>query len=325
MTDRNSLSAVLEINSARCLEYNLGLLDQDSNPLLFDTIKLVYDVFCIEVDVSDRKDFLESIIQQINNTKCDPAALLIFMHSEPDPEMVMLSVWSYLKRRRSSVSDSLIAGQDIMSILEKLNVVNRGAAFAGLICFGDRRICSAARTISDSISLEETMDFSKAISNPMFAYPLYRATLEFCFIWMAELATREKYDVLAHVASAISSLVNGESGRMIQDIQFNFGPYGFASEQTLPEISLDDLFSEFKPLVELLTMHNVPALNELIGTLQIPGYRKPENFVARRQVPTRRDTLERRFRERRQANVTPQIERRIEERRSAARRMAHRR
>ncbi|MEO2174356.1 MAG: hypothetical protein ABGY96_09685 [bacterium] len=247
------------------------------------------------------------------------------MHYEPDPEMVRLAVWGYLERRRSSADEPLIASQDILSILAKRNVVNRGAAFAGLISFGDRRLCSAARSIGDSISPAEAMDFSKAVTGPQFANPVYRATLEFCLIWLADLATREKYDVLAHIASAVSSMVNSKSARMIQDIQFNFGPYGFVSKQSLPQLSLDDMLSEFKPLLELLTRHNVPALTELIRTLQIPGYKKPENFIARRLVPTRRHTLERRFSQRRQRNVAPQIKRRVEERRSVTRRMSLRR
>ncbi len=249
-------------DSARCLEYNLNLLNQNSSAQSFDTIRFVYEVYAEEFDVSVRKTLLESTIENVRTIKQDPATLLVFIHYEPDPEIVQLAVSAYLVHRRCSLDNPFLATQDILSFLTNRNVVNRGAVFAGLICFGDRRVCSAVRPIRDSISVAEAREISIAAMGP-----LHRVTAEFCLTWLLDLANRKQYEVLEHIASAVSSMVVSNTALKVRDTQFNFGPYGFASNQSLPEVTLGDLLAELAPIINLLAEQHIPALDEMLAKL----------------------------------------------------------
>ena len=285
MVDRIELRGVFPSripSSARCLEYNLNILKQDSSPLLFDTLNIVYRDFSQEVEVNLRKTFLEFVIQQIKTVNHDPIVLLVLVHFDPHPDVVRLAVWAYLKHRKSTLDDPFVATQDILSIMVNRNVVNRGAAFAGLVCFGDRRVCSAATAIRDSISVEQARDFSAAVSSP-----LHRATVEFCLTWLLDLTKRNKHDTLVHVASAFATMVVDNSSQCILDTEFNFGPYGFTSNQTLPEIRFSDLLIELQPTLDLLAAYEISALDKMITILKDPPYRTPGEHY-RRKVSTRR-------------------------------------
>ncbi len=298
---------------ASCLEYNLHLLSHDASALLFDTLKFVYDVFRQEVDVKNRKVFLESVFQKIRTVELDPAALLIFIHDESDPDIVRIAVWAYLKHRRGSVGDPFIATQHILSILSKGNAVNCGAILAGLVCFGDRRVCSATRTVRDLITTEDARKFSEAVTGP-----LRQATAEFCLGWLVDLGSRKNDAIVTHVASALSSIVLSKSEARIKDTQFSFGPLGFTHSQNLQEVEYSDFISDLMPILDLLAERDIPALNEMIAILKDPLL-KTINVLERREIPTRRKATDRRI-----VTIMQQLERRAEQRRSYSRRIATR-
>jgi hypothetical protein len=297
-----------------CLKYSLGLLKQDSSQLSITTIKLIYSVFIDECETHQRKAFLGHIVDKIESAQCNPVALLVFIRYDPHPEIIHLAVSGYLQHRRSSIDDPFVAARDTLSILNNGDVANRGALLAALVCFGDRRICLTVRSTWDSITPEEAIDFSKAITKS-----LYRATLEFFVTWLVHLRFQERYEVMMPVASAFSSMLTSQPIRTIRDRQYNFGPYGFASAQSLPEVAISNLLVEMAPLIDLLSGSGVPELNEVIETLRDYSYSNGPDAIEQDHAATSRELTERRVNDRRLAATSPRFERRVRQRRSGTR------
>jgi hypothetical protein len=272
------------LDSAHYLTYSLNLPDQDD--LFSGAIKNVYQKFVEEVEPGSRKWFLEAVVQDVRNAVKGSAALLPFIYYDPDAEIVRPAVFAYLKLRQSSLENPLIAIEDILSFLTHRDLMNKGAVYAGLICFGDRRVCSAARGVRDLISAEEARSFSLAVAGP-----LQRATAEFCLTWLVDLSIRKQYEILVNVASAVSSMVAEDPVMRIRDTQFNFGPFGFVSNQTLPEITLSDLLTEMMPILDLLAEQEVRALDEMITALTKAAESSVKN-PERRKAQTRRNSFE---------------------------------
>ncbi len=292
-----------------CLEDNLKLLDQDSGALLFDTIKFVYEVFNQEVSVNDRRNFLELVVQQIRSGEEDPAALLVFIYHETDPNIVRIAIWAYLKYRKSSPDDLSLATQEILTILVKRDVVNRGAVLAGLVCFGDQVICSESCAVRDLITANEARNFANAVTSP-----LHRATAEFCLSWLVDLVSQTNDEVLSQLASALSSMVVRKPEAEDHDNPANFGPNGFLSNQALSAVSVVDLVADLATTLDLLAKQDIPVLNEMAAILGDPSHKAPD-MLDRRKIPTRRKATDRRL-----VHVMQQLERRAAQRRVESRR-----
>jgi hypothetical protein len=306
-TPQTSEDSIPDVTS--CLEDNLKLLDQDSSTLLFDTIKFVYDVFTQEVSVGDRRDFLELVVHRVRSGDQDPAALLVFIHHETDPDIIRIAIWAYLKYRINSRDDLSLAIQIILSILVKRDIMNRGAVIAGLVCFGDQRVCSESCAVRDLITVKEALNFSNAVTSP-----LHRATAEFCLSWLVDLVSQANDEMMTQVASALSSMVISKPKVEDHDNQSNFGPYGFLSNHALPAVSVADLVADLSPSLDLLAKQDIPLLNEMIAILRDPS-QTASDVLDRRKIPERRKATDRRI-----VQVMQQLERRATQRRIESRR-----
>lgn len=292
-----------------CLEDNLKLLDQDSDTLLFDTIKFVYDVFSQEVGVGERRDFLELVVHRVRSEEQDSAALLVFIHHETNANIVRIAIWAYLRYRKNPHDDLSLAIQIILSILVKRDIMNRGGVLAGLVCYGDQAVCSESYAARDLITVSEAVNFSNAVTGP-----LHRATAEFCLSWLVDLVSQSNDEMMTQVASAMSSMVITNQNVEDHDNYSNFGPTGFLSNQALPAISVADLVEELRPTLDLLAKQNIPVLNEMITILGDPTHEAPD-MLDRRKIPTRRKGSDRRI-----VQVMQQLERRAAQRRVDSRR-----
>ncbi|MBV1878338.1 MAG: hypothetical protein KUG79_11900 [Pseudomonadales bacterium] len=316
MNDRIKLNQIFPNSppsSATCLEYNLCLFNQNSDTLFFDTVKFVYQVFVDQVHLDSRLLFLDLIIQDIKLGEKDASALLIFIHYDSSSNLVSTAVAAYLEYRPSTLEDPFVATEELISILVNRKILNRGAAFAGLVFFGDRRVCSAARTIRGSITAEEANNFASVTT-----HLIQRSSVEFCLSWLMDLVDSDQPDLCKPIANALSAMVANKPTLRVQDTHYNFGTYGFSSKQRLPEVKLSTFIKELNPVLEILSRSKITELEQMIKVFRDPFQRV---ILQQQRKTTRRKTPDRRASDRRVIDITPHLERRRAHRREGPRRL----
>ncbi len=306
--------------SVNSLLYNLDKYSDNQSPSQLATIKILYDVFSSEVEYEQRTAIFQYVIQMIQESTTDPSVIQVFIRFETNPFLVRDAVTSYLQLKFAPWEDPFTATQDIISLLTSPGVVvNRGAAYAGLVCFGDRRVCSVARTIRHSMTASETRAFAAVVSAP-----LHRASIEFCLTWLNDLVIRKKFDLAIPVASTLSAMAIVDSGNAVHDHEYNFGPYGFSTSTVAPLIKYEDLLVEILPILDSIAQVNQPALNQMIDIIRDPKSSTMDQ-LERRKNSTRRNHMERRASDRRIVEIRPRSERRALQRRGDERREVARR
>ena len=306
-------------NSVNSLLYNLHRLDDDLDSTLYETIEIVYQAFREDVDDEQRKLVFRIVREEVETAQLIPASILAFIRFESNHQLLCSAVWSYLKNRGVSSKNPFMATHDIVSVLTGHDVVNRGAVYASLICFGDRRVCAIARTIRDSISPGEARAFADTI-----AKPLNRTTIEFCIEWLTNLVARNRFEVAIPVAFALSAMIVKDSTLVVRDTEYNFGAFGFSSFINHPDIEFQALLVELMPILDTLSLLEKPALDQMIEVFKDPSGSSVDT-LERRNDSTRRKTTNRHASDRRVVDITPHIERRALQRRNEDRRLKARR
>lgn len=306
-------------DSVETLLYNVAQLNSRSDPQLLATIKVIYKAFMAEVDDAQRKSLFLYLVQQVQSANERSDVILPFIQFETNHHLVTKAVWAYLQCRRSSFEDPFSAICDILELLARKRITNRGAVFAGLVCFGDRRVCAVLRTVRHTITIAEARAFAHAATGP-----LHRPTIEFCAEWLIDLVDAEQYEIAIQIASALSAMVINDSTLLVHDSAFNFGPYAFSHSTSFPDSNFDDLLDELSPILETLADSRLPALNRMIEIFKDPAGNSLEQLDLRK-VTTRRLQNDRRVSDRRIVSLTPRIERRGNQRRNTERRLGERR
>lgn len=301
------------------LIYNLRHLTEASDPFLWQSIKIIYRAFAEDVDDDLRKSVFLYLVQEVEASELSAEVILTLVQFETNHLLVNKAVGAYLQHKRVPFEDPFAAARRILALLEERTVANPGAAFAGLVCFGDRRICAVLRSARDSITLEEARAFSRAAAGP-----LQRATIEFCVEWLIDLMRFNEYEIAIQVAYALSSMVINDSTLLVHDIHYNFGPYGFSHSKAFPEITFNELLEELAPLIDILAEGRLPALQRMIEILQDPTRQSLER-LDQRKISTRRTRQDRRVSDRRIVNIKPRIDLRSGQRRGDQRRIEIRR
>lgn len=306
--------------SVRSLFFNLKRLEEpEFGAEIEDTLGIVYQAFMSEVDDKERQRIFLFVVQKIECGELPSAAMLPFITYETNHHLVKKAVEAYLQTRRGTLDDPVLAVREILDLMVSDLLANRGAAFAGLVCFGDRGVCAVLRTIRGQLALSDVRAFSHAVAGP-----LHRSTIEFCVDWIVDVADEDRYDIAIQVATALASLVVNDSILKVHESRFNFGPNAFVSSRHYPDATLQDVLADLRPILDYLSRLEVPALNRMIDILHNPAAGRLDQLDSRK-VSTRRKNPDRRVSDRRIVNITPRIERRQEERRGPERRITARR
>ncbi len=316
-------------NSVSSLIYNLrqlsSSLDQNldtttAQAFLIDTIGIVYQAVVLELDEAARRTVFQFIVQRVAAAEDDAAALLVFVRFEPSHHLACQATWAYLKSRQASFDNPMAATRDLTKLLTEGEVLNRGAVFAGLVCFGDRRICSIARTIRNILSPAEVRSFALAVT----LGPLHLPSIEFCLTWLVDLVNRRQFEVAIPLASAMSAMVVKDSALLVHENDYNFGPFGFGSATSYRKIRFSDLLVELSPILDSLSHTGNTALDQMLEIFMDPGSSSLDQ-LERRRAEGRRNKSERRASDRRIVDLAPHIERRAANRRGDERRLEMRR
>lgn len=304
--------------SVRSIVFNLGKLADGIDDPLFETIEILYSAVVRDLNNRQRKLFFSYIVQEVESQRLSSTALLAFARYESDQHIVCQAVWSYLLNRQAPLEVPMLATSELLDIF-KADPVNRGALYAGLICFGDRKVCAAARTVRHHVTDYDARDFAAAMTTP-----LHRATLDFCIYWLLDLLMEKEYDIAMQIAYALSSMVIKDTSLTVHDRDQQFGPYAFKASTPLPETSWKDWLVEYAPILDTLAMVRKPAIEQMLEIFENPASSTLEQ-LERRKESSRRKASDRRASDRRIVNITPILERRSRDRRTGERRLQARR
>lgn len=306
--------------SVECLLFNINQLSLQSPKLQFDSLKYIYNEVAADTNKSQRYQLIQHVVDNIETANLAAAALIPLIRFEPEHTLTTFAVRSYLRNRRVSFDHPLGATEDLIGLLDSGRVSNHGAVLCALVGFGDQRICTALRPLRDSISPIEAKSFALASTAQ-----LHKCTIEFCLTWLVDLVKQEKFSVAIQIASAVSSMVINDSSSMVQNLQYNFGPFGFLSANRVDTVPLNETMVEFQPILETLSKAGIPSLDLMIEIFRDPGGSSLDQVERRRTSTTRRETSDRRASDRRIVSLIPRIERRQTGRREGARRTMNRR
>ena len=301
------------------LFFTLGQLSDTENTHLEESVRIIYEAYKREVPDSLRRSVFLYLVQEVESGTLDSAAILAVVRFESNHFLVNRAVAAFLRLKPASFETPFAAISIVLDLIQNNAVVNRGAAFAGLICFGDRRVCAVARTIRENIELEDAREFSRAATGP-----LQRPTIEFCMEWLLDLMSREHYELAIQVAYALSSMVINDSILVVHDKRYNFGPYCFTLARRDQKISYGDLLDDLSQMIASLAENRLPAINRMMEILKDPASETLDR-LDQRKVTTRRLNPDRRVSDRRIVNISPRIERRTSQRRGGDRRVRQRR
>lgn len=293
-------------SSARALVYNLVQLDGDAESLQWATVAIVYKALLAKLpDPQQRQDLLDELILQVEEAEVHPAMLLAFVRYDPHHRVVRPAVLAYLRYRRASFDEPFVATAELLGLLHDREVENRGAALAGLVLSGDRRVCAVARTIRDTFSAAEAKQLAEAV-----AAPVSPASIEFCLNWVLDAVAGQHTEIAEEVAEALEAMLLLASAEPIRDSLYQFGPYGFRNGATLPSVSYSEVRRELLGLLYASRTPDHPLVARLASVFANPAY------AWARRVQFEAEQQERRIRhDRRVINLVPHIERRRHERR----------
>ncbi len=315
-----SLDTVVTSECIQTLIYNLRQLSSVNQPSLLATIEIVYRTFIEEVADRERHQIFLAVVEQVKSADMNPVVLEAFIRHESNHILSSAAVGAYLQMKLAPENNLFAAAEDVIAILlEPKKPANRGAVYAGLVCFGDRRVCAIARTIRDTITAAEIRAFAVAVSSP-----LHRSSIEFCLSWLLDLVNRKKFELAIPVASALSSMMIKDSSQLVHDCVQNFGPYAFSSATVAPRQKYSEFLTELGPILDTISKAGQPALNQMIDIIREPGNSTLDQ-LERRKDSTRRIHMERRASDRRIVNLQPNRERRGLQRRGEQRRVGARR
>ncbi|XOV86636.1 MAG: hypothetical protein ACFHX7_16905 [Pseudomonadota bacterium] len=283
------------------------------------TIEIIYRAFMESVDDESRKLVFLCVVKEVESGGLGAEALLPFCQCETNHHLVNDAVRAFLQHKRGTLEQPMLATAILLDLLAERKFRNVGAAFAGMVCFGDRRVCAVLRTVRDRVAVADTRAFARAVSNPLFL-----PSIEFCIDWLVDLTDDRNFEKAVHVSSAIASMVVNDSTLLVHQRQSHFGPYCFSQSQSFAPMRFDDLLDELRPMLETLRQLGMPAVERMLEIIADPMSANVDD-LDRRKESSRRKRSDRRVSDRRIVNIRPAVDRRAEQRRDTERRTAERR
>jgi hypothetical protein len=260
---------------------------------------------------------LNAAVISIKTTELEPEALLTFIENDPSPDLVTQAVHSYLILGKAQFDEPLAALKDTLSMLGDPRIHNKGLILAGLITFGERRVCAAIRPYHSQFKV----DTYKQLSSSVRATTLHRCTLDHLLNWLLEIGRTAEFkpaltEHVGYLTRTLTSLVMQNPRRPVEDMSFNFGRFAFPSFTESFSTDYQVVLVKFEPLLDTLETLRNPDINKLISILRNPVDAKSEHQNAPRRIQSHR----RRSNDRRVLSIAPAIERREENRRMLQRR-----
>ncbi|MGK0335942.1 MAG: hypothetical protein ACJAYE_000117 [Candidatus Azotimanducaceae bacterium] len=266
---------------------------------------------------------LNAVIGSVRDSEIEPEALLAFVENDTSAGLVTTAIQHYLMLGSTRINDPLQALADILPMLSDPIIDTKGQILAGLLSFGDRRVCAALRPYQDDFKIKTYEQLVSSIQGST----LHRCTIDHLLLWLVDLVREAKSkpvlkENVSNLTKTVISMVSQARSKSVEDRLFNFGHFPFASYTESSINSYDDVIAEFEPIFDSLNQFNNPAVDKLVSFLCDPDQENSE----RRSTPApRRAKSSRRSHDRRVVSIFPSIERREQNRRTIERRLESRR
>lgn len=310
------------------LAHNLQRIDRRNFRSERDTQRIVYARFVKELDANLRTMMLNAVIGSVRDSEVAPEALLAFIENDTSAGLVKTAIEHYLMLGTSRLHEPLQALTDILPMLSDPIIDTKGLILAGLLSFGDRRICAALRPYHSHLKLKTYEQLAVSIQvDTLATAPLHRCAIDHLLLWLVDLVREAKSkpalkENVSNLTKAVTSMVSQATSKEVEDRLFNFGHFPFASYTKSSTATYQNVIAEFEPIFDSLCQFENPAVDHLIVFLCDPDQEDSE----RRSTPApRRNKSSRRSQDRRVVSIFPSIERREQNRRTIERRLESRR
>jgi hypothetical protein len=145
-------------------------------------------------------------------------ALLPFIVVEPLRDIVATAVIDYVSVGSLKNDDPMTRPKEIVDLIQRDSVENRGAVFGGLLHLGDERVCELIRPVRDLLDAEEV----GAAIHCATGF-LYSSSVEFEIDWLEGMNGDERDRLFGIVAAGLTNQVR----RNRQDVVFTGGERRF--------------------------------------------------------------------------------------------------
>ncbi len=145
-------------------------------------------------------------------------ALLPFIVTEPERDIVATAVIDYVSVGPLKNGDPMTRPKEIVDLIRRGDVRNRGAVFGGLLHLGDERVCRLIRPLRDLLDAEEVGVAIKCTTGF-----LHSVVVEFEIEWLEEMDGEERDRLFGIVAAGLTNHVRQNR----QDVVFTSGERSF--------------------------------------------------------------------------------------------------
>lgn len=219
-------------------------------------------------EVWERKHAYQRLLTAIRASKLPPESLLPFIQYEPNAKLVCKATNQFIRRKSCSLADEFEGVQQVIKLYNDGAIENAGAALAGLLSLGDRRVNALLRVLRGRFDQQTVHEFTRIHPNALRA-----ATVEFYFDWLFELQAAGNLMTLNTVCSAMTvMLFHDESGKVEDHSEIECIGFKKPQIQCTPFATYFDSIEPALIKLENSAARTNPAVEALVSTWY--GHRK---------------------------------------------------
>lgn len=196
-----------------------------NNPAMVSRVSYAYDKLFLPAADEQRRYEIYTLIQGLvlERSRISPNVLFPFLIHDPARLIVATAALDLVALCPVEPGDPLSATRPLVQMIVNHSMVNRGAAFGGLLFFGDPRVCKLLWAIRDELGDEELGEVARSPT------PFLRAaSIDFLIDWLEDLQARGDENRFGFVVAA---LMNQMQTRQVDQV--------FTGERPIPDWSVN--------------------------------------------------------------------------------------
>ncbi len=213
-------------------------------------------------DVWERKHAYQRLVAAICANKLPPESLLPFIQYEPNAKLTYKATHQFIRRKSCSLADEFEGVQQVITLYNQGQIENAGAALAGLLSLGDRRVNALLRVLRSRFEQPTIHEFTRIHPSTLKA-----ATIEFYFDWLFELQANGNLETLNTVCSSMTVMLFHDESGLVED-HSEIECVGFKKPKTSCT-TFDHYFANLEPALMKLreyAANSNPAIEVMVNT-----------------------------------------------------------
>lgn len=197
--------------------------------------------------VTSREALYEEVLSEIDAHRVQPRSLFAFIILEPHPRLAAKAVRDFLGRRQCELAEEFAGVSELIAVITSPAVANRGAALAGLVLVGDRRINAIARAARGFLSPSDIRNFSRVQTTTIQC-----CTVEFCLDWLIELTQKYVRSAVDDLACALTLMAAHDEQGLVEDESESDYLVKFNATRVRRFETFENYFEEIMPVLTYL-------------------------------------------------------------------------